>query len=89
MINTGGFGGTNSAHSENLSSEPMDIENTEGQKPVFKPNRTAQRQKNIKNNAGFFCHKHGCRPWKHTNLERVNAHNVSSDHEKQKSESEN
>lgn len=29
-----------------------------------------QRQKDLQNNACFTCHKSGCRPWKHQNVEK-------------------
>ena len=42
---------------------PMEIEDWKNRRPT----NGSQRQKDLKNNACFVCHKPGCRPWKHRN----------------------
>ena len=69
----------------------MDIGNVEGNAHFrgssFKPkkkytsNVNVQRERDLKNNACFTCHKPGCRPWKHVQGEALmsNAETVEAD----------
>lgn len=54
---------TTGSQSEDTSTllTPMKIGNTQIQKTA----RSKPRLEDIRNNACFYCHKVGCRPWKH------------------------
>lgn len=90
MFSTGRFSyGSNSTTVQ--TPQPMDIGNVEGNAHFrgssFKPkkkytsNVDVQRERDLKNNACFTCHKPGCRPWKHVQGEALmsNAETVEAD----------
>lgn len=76
--------GGQSSNSGSSGPQPMEIGNFEQQQPSyrrgsFRGNRnngnfnhrqSEQRMKDMKNNACFVCHRPGCRPWKHNDVDQ-------------------
>lgn len=64
------WGANMGRHLDNCSTSrnfptPMEIGNVEKDRRSEEQVTSQQRQKELRNNACFYCHKVGCRPWKH------------------------
>ena len=62
FFSIGGFG-----YNSGFQSGPVPMEIGNVQRQYNGTAMSAERMRDLKNNACFVCHKPGCRPWKHNN----------------------